>query len=285
MRERHVQCMSPAGFHSMAYTEWGDPQNRKVLVCVHGLTRCGRDFDDLALAMSDQYRVICPDVVGRGRSDWLTDKLCYGIPQYAADMVTLLARLDADAVHWLGTSMGGLIGMALASLGKTPISRLVLNDVGPLLTAVSLARIGEYVGIAPRFANIDQAEQFIRLVGAPFGRLSDAQWRHLTVHVVRTAADGKTEFVYDPGIAEPFRRDVAANGGKDVELWPVYDAIACPTLLLRGADSDLLTKDTARAMTRRGPRARLVEFADVGHAPMLMDEVQIAVVREFLLAA
>jgi pimeloyl-ACP methyl ester carboxylesterase len=285
MRERHVQCISPAGFHSMAYTEWGDPLNRKVLVCVHGLTRCGRDFDDLARAMSDQYRVICPDVVGRGRSDWLTDKLLYGIPQYASDIVTLLARLDADTVHWLGTSMGGLIGMALAALGETPISRLVLNDVGPLLTAVSLARIGEYVGIAPRFANIDQAEQFIRLVGAPFGRLSDPQWRHLTVHVVRTAADGKIEFVYDPGIAEPFRRDVAASGGKDVELWSIYDAIGCPTLLLRGADSDLLTKDTAQAMTGRGPRARLVEITAVGHAPMLMDEAQIAAVREFLLAA
>ena len=152
-----------------------------------------------------------------------------------------------------------------------------------MLTAVSLARIGEYVGIAPRFANIEQAEQFIRLVGAPFGQLTDAQWRHLTVHVVRTAADGKVEFLYDPGIAEPFRRDVAASGGKDVELWPVYDAIACPTLLLRGADSDLLNRDTARAMTQRGPRARLVEFAGVGHAPMLMDEAQIAAVREFLL--
>ncbi len=283
MREQHVQCLSPAGFHNMAYTQWGDPQNRKVLVCVHGLTRCGRDFDDLARAMSDQYRVVCPDVVGRGRSDWLTDKLLYGIPQYAADMVTLLARLDADTVHWLGTSMGGLIGMALAASAKTPISRLVLNDVGPLLTATSLARIGEYVGVAPRFSNVDQAEQFIRLVGAPFGNLTDAQWRHLTVHVVHAAADGKTEFVYDPGIAAPFRRDVAASGGKDVELWPIYDAITCPTLLLRGADSDLLTRDTAQAMTGRGPRARLVEFAAVGHAPMLMDETQIAAVREFLL--
>jgi pimeloyl-ACP methyl ester carboxylesterase len=283
MRERHVQCLSPAGFHGIAYTEWGDPNNRKILVCVHGLTRCGRDFDDLARAMSDQYRVVCPDVVGRGRSDWLNDKLLYGIPQYAADMVTLLARLDADTVHWLGTSMGGLIGMALAALGKTPISRLVLNDVGPLLSAASLARIGEYVGKAPRFDTIDQAEQFIRFVAAPFGRLTDAQWRHLTVHVVRTAADGKIEFLYDPGIAEPFRRDVAASGGKDVELWSIYDAIACPTLLLRGADSDLLTKDTAQAMTQRGPRARLVEIAGVGHAPMLMDAAQIAAVRGFLL--
>jgi pimeloyl-ACP methyl ester carboxylesterase len=285
MRERQVQCLSPAGFHRMAYTEWGDPDNRKVLVCVHGLTRCGRDFDDLARAMADEYRVVCPDVVGRGRSDWLSDKLLYGIPQYAADMVTLLARLDADTVHWIGTSMGGLIGMALAALDRTAIGRLILNDVGPLLTAVSLARIGEYVGIAPRFANIDQAEQFIRLVGAPFGNLSDAQWRHLTVHVVRTAADSKIEFAYDPGIAEPFRRDIAAAAGKDVELWPVYDAIRCPTLLLRGADSDLLTRETAAAMTRRGPRARLIEFAGIGHAPMLMDEVQIAVVREFLLSA
>ena len=283
MRSRTVQCLSPAGLHRMAYTEWGDAANPRVLVCVHGLTRCGRDFDFLAGMLSDEYRVICPDVVGRGQSDWLRNKALYGVPQYAADMVTLLARLDVEAVHWLGTSMGGLIGMALAAQENTPIARLVLNDVGPVLTAVSLKRIGEYLGQAPRFDSIEQAEAFVRLVSAPFGRLTDAQWRHLTTHVVRTAADGRIEFRYDPGIAQSFAQD--AGGGQDVDLWPLYDAIRCPTLVLRGADSDLLLADTAAQMASRGPHARTVEIAGVGHAPMLLDRAQVDIVRRFLLAA
>ena len=281
MRQRTVQCLSPAGLHDMAYVEWGDPENPRVLVCVHGLTRCGRDFDFLAHVMADQYRVVCPDVVGRGRSGWLRDKNFYTVPQYCADMVTLLARLDAETVHWLGTSMGGLIGMALAAQENTPIARLVLNDVGPVLTAASVARIGEYVGHAPRFASIEQAEMFVRFVSAPFGALTDAEWRHLTIHTLRPLADGTFAMAYDPGIAEPFRQ--AMGDGKDVEVWPIYNAIMCPTLLLRGAESDLLTQDTARQMTERGPRARLVEIAGVGHAPMLMAADQIATVRDFLL--
>jgi pimeloyl-ACP methyl ester carboxylesterase len=281
MRQHTVQCLSPAGFHDMAYVEWGDPDNPCVLVCAHGLTRCGRDFDFVAQALADVYRVVCPDVVGRGRSAWLRDKRHYAIPQYCADMTALLARLDARTVHWLGTSMGGLIGMALAAQEGTPISRLVLNDVGPVVTAASIARIGEFVGKAPGFATLDEAEAYIRFVSAPFGALSDEQWRHLTVHVVRALPGGGYAMAYDPGIAEPFRQDM--GGGKDVELWPVYDAIKCPTLLVRGAKSDLLTVATAREMTERGPRARLVEIPDVGHAPTLMSAEQIAVVRGFLL--
>jgi len=267
----------------MAYVEWGDPANPRVLVCVHGLTRCGRDFDDLAGALADNYRVVCPDVVGRGQSDWLRDPMHYAIPQYAADMATLLARLDVEAVDWLGTSMGGMIGMALACQPETPITRLVLNDVGPVLTVVSLTRINQSLGKAPRFDSIEQAEAFLRFVGSTFGALSDAQWRHLTVHVTRTAADGKVDFVYDPGLAESFREALAACGGKDIEMWPFYDGIACPTLLLRGESSDLLTHETAQRMSERGPRARLVEIPNVGHAPMLMDDGQVAPVREFLL--
>lgn len=283
MRQRSVQCLSPAGFHDMAYVEWGDARNPKVLVCVHGLTRCGRDFDALARSLCGAYRVVCPDVAGRGNSGWLKDKALYGIPQYAADMATLLARLDVEGVDWLGTSMGGLIGMALAAQERTPIRRLLLNDVGPVLTAVSIARIGEYLGKAPRFDSYAQAEVFVRFVSAPFGALTDAQWRHLTEHVVRTAADGKVEFRYDPGIAEPFRQAMAAGAGKDVDLWPLYDAIRCPTLAIRGAQSDLLKPDTHAAMAQRGPRARLVEISAVGHAPMFLDESQITVVRDFLL--
>ena len=284
MREGKVKCLSAAGFHHMAYVEWGDAANPKVLVCVHGLTRCARDFDFLAQALAADYRVVCPDVVGRGRSDWLRNKSLYGLPQYCADMTTLLAKLDVETVHWVGTSMGGLIGMALACQPETPITRLVLNDVGPVITAVSLERIGTYLGAAPRFDNIERAEAFVRFVSATFGSFSDAQWRHLTVHVTRTGADGKVEFAYDPGIAQPFREMLAAGGGKDAEMWPLYDGIACPTLLLRGVSSDLLTHEAALEMTRRGPRARLVEVPGVGHAPMLMDDSQVASVRDFLLA-
>jgi pimeloyl-ACP methyl ester carboxylesterase len=197
-------------------------------------------------------------------------------------MAALLARLDVDGVDWLGTSMGGLIGMVLAAQPKTPIRRLLLNDVGPVITAASIARIGEYLGQTPRFDGIEQAEAFIRLIAAPFGDLSDAQWRHLTTHVVRTAADGKVEFRYDPGIAEPFRRGLATEEGRDVELWPLYDAIRCPTLAIRGAGSDLLKRETHAAMAERGPCAQLVEIAGVGHAPMFLDDAQVEVVRAFL---
>ena len=284
MREGKVKCLSAAGFHHMAYVEWGDVANPRVLVCVHGLSRCSRDFDFLAQAMAADYRVVCPDVVGRGRSDWLRNKSLYAVPQYCSDMTTLLAKVGAETVDWVGTSMGGLIGMAMASQPETPIRRLVLNDVGPVIAGASLERIGTYLGTAPRFDGIEQAEAFVRFVSASFGNFDDAQWRHLTVHVTRVAADGKVEFAYDPGIAQPFREMQAATGGKDVELWPLYDGIACPTLLLRGVASDLLTHEAALEMGRRGPRARLVEVPGVGHAPMLMDDGQVAPVREFLLS-
>lgn len=267
----------------MAYTEWGDSSNPAVLVCVHGLTRSGRDFDDLAAALSADYRVICPDVVGRGQSDWLTDKSLYSMPQYVSDMVTLIARLGVQQVDWLGTSMGGLIGMFLAALSKTPVRRLILNDVGPVLTAVSLKRIGEYVGRDPRFDSMEDAVAFVRQVSVTFGPHSEAQWRKMTENVVRVAADGKIEFCYDPGIADSYRQ--TAGSGEDIELWPFYDQIQCPTLLLRGEESDLLRRDTALEMTQRGPRAELIDVKGVGHAPMFMQTSQIAMVRDWLLAS
>jgi pimeloyl-ACP methyl ester carboxylesterase len=281
MRQRTVQCLSPAGFHDMAYVEWGDPANPKVLVCVHGLTRCGRDFDYLARALAGTYRVVCPDVVGRGRSAWLRDARHYTVPQYCSDMASLLARVDGETIHWLGTSMGGLIGMALAAQSETPISRLILNDVGPVVTAAAIARIGEYLGRAPHFPSLEAAESYVRTVSAPFGALGDDQWRHLTVHALRQTSEGAYAMAYDPAIAEPFR--AAMGDGQDVELWSLYDGVRCPTLVLRGAESDLLKRETAEAMQTRGPRARLVEVAGVGHAPMLMDDRQIAIVRDFLL--
>lgn len=279
MRSRSVQCMSTSGLHRMAYVEWGDADNPNVLICVHGLTRNCRDFDFLAQSLARQYRVVCPDVVGRGRSDWLKVADGYGLPTYVNDMMMLIARLDVERVHWVGTSMGGLIGMTMASQEHSPIERLVLNDVGPLITGASLKRISEYVGKAPRFATMDDAEKYIRLVGAPFGPLSDAQWRHLTVHATRETPEGEVEMAYDPAIGEPFRKAFAFG---NVDLWPIYDAIRCPTLVMRGAESDLLLHETAVEMSQRGPKAQLAEIAGVGHAPMLMDEGQVRVVREFL---
>jgi len=280
-RQRQVQCITPSGLHQLAYTEWGEPAKRKVLVCVHGLSRCGRDFDSLARAMAGDYRVVCPDVPGRGRSSWLMNPMEYQLQTYVADMVTLLARLDADSVHWVGTSMGGMIGMALASLTGTPVQKLVLNDVGPIVTAVSLARIGEYLGKAPQFPDFAAAVSYIRAVSAPFGGHSDAEWRILTEHVTRRQPDGSYRMHYDPAIAVPFS---TAEPDKDIELWSCYDAVRCPTLAIRGALSDLLKRETLEEMAGRGPRARTVEIPDVGHAPTLMHEDQITIVREFLLA-
>jgi pimeloyl-ACP methyl ester carboxylesterase len=277
-RRRYVQCASPRGLHRIAYLEWGDPRNRDVLLCVHGLTRTGRDFDELARALCGQFRVVCPDIAGRGDSDRLPDPSLYALPQYVADMVTLIARLDVDGVSWLGTSMGGLIGMALGAQTGSPLKRLVLNDSGPLITHASLERIASYVGKAPAFASVEQAEKYIRSVAAPFGPHNDAQWRFLTETWLRKNPDGSWRAHYDPRIAEP---RLVPEG--DLELWGLYDAVRCPTLLLRGESSDLLTRDTATEMTRRGPRARVVEIRGVGHAPTLMHADQIAIVRDFLL--
>jgi pimeloyl-ACP methyl ester carboxylesterase len=282
-RFESVQCLSPAGLHRMAFTEWGDPHNPRVLLCVHGLTRVGRDFDRLARVLAEHYRVVCPDVVGRGRSDWLREPKHYVVPQYVADIVTLIARLDAQSVHWVGTSMGGLIGIALAGLEASPISRLVINDVGPRLDPAAIARIGAYVGKPVSFASLDQAIDYIAALAAPFGLRGREEWREITEPALRR--DGERWVLhYDPRIAVPFAAvtpEAAAAG--EAAMWKLYDGIACPVLLTRGADSDLLTRETAEEMTRRGPRARLVEFAGVGHAPMFFHDDQISVVREFLL--
>ena len=279
-RLRYVQCASPRGLHRIAYRESGDPQ-APALVCVHGLTRCARDFDALAAAMSDRYRVVCPDIAGRGDSDWLADPMLYDYPQYVADMVTLIARLDVECVHWVGTSMGALIGMALAAQKGTPVAKFVVNDAGPVVAKVALERIATYVGMAPPLPDFATAEKLVRSVAAPFGPHTDEEWRFLTEVVVRGNADGSYRLHYDPKIGEPFRRYMPEG---DLESWPLWDAIRCPTLVLRGAQSDLLARATADAMAQRGPRAKVVEFAGVGHAPTLMHADQIAVVREFLLS-
>lgn len=281
-KQQTVQCLSPSGLHRMAYTEWGDSHNSRVLVCVHGLTRNGRDFDTLAEAMSSHYRVICPDVVGRGRSGRLRDPAAYAVPQYVADMVTLIARLDVERVDWVGTSMGGLIGMALAAQEGTPINRLVLNDVGPVITVEALQRIATYVGMDPTWTTFAEALAYVKVVSAPFGPLSEAQWWQLTENSVAQRPDGRWGFLYDPQIAAPFK---ATFVDQDIDLWPLYERIAAPTLAIRGGESDLLPRATWQQMGERGPRALLAEIPGVGHAPMFLDEAQISVVRDFLLAA
>ena len=275
-----MRCASPAGLHRMAYLEWGDPKNERVLVCVHGLTRGARDFERLAQAMSDRYRVVCPDVAGRCDSDWLADPALYTIPQYVADMVTLIARLDVESVHWLGTSMGALIGMFLAAQKGTPVGRLVMNDAGPVITRASLERIGTYVGVWPALPTLEAAEQYVRTVSATFGPHSDADWRFLTEVVVRRNPDGGYRMHYDPRIAEPYKKSLPE---KNLEFWTVWDTIRCPTLVLRGAESDLLTRETTAGMAARGPKAKVTEIPGVGHAPTLLHEDQIRIVREFLL--
>jgi pimeloyl-ACP methyl ester carboxylesterase len=284
---KSVQCISPAGLHTMAYKEWGDPANPKVLVCVHGVTRVADDFDDLARALASDYRVVCPDVAGRGRSGRLRNPDLYRIPQYVSDMVTLLARVrtdDTQPVAWFGTSMGGLIGMGLASLPGSPIGRLVLNDIGPVLDPAALRRIGDYIGQDVRFATFEEGARFVRDISASFGPHTDLQWEKMARDVLRQDADGSWIRHYDLALAQPFRAATPESVAADEHmLWAAYDAIRCPTLVVRGAQSDLLSHATAQMMTQRGPRARLAEIAGVGHAPTFVQPDQIALAREFLL--
>ena len=284
-RLRHVQCLASEGLHRMAYWEWGDVANPKVLVCVHGLSRQGRDFDTFAQAMRGEYRVVCPDVVGRGQSDWLKNPASYAIPVYVADMVTLLARLDAAEVHWVGTSMGGLIGLGLASLADSPVRKLVLNDVGPAIEYAALARIGSYLGQPSHWKTVEEAADALRAISLGFGPHTREEWLALTrPQLVPDGAGFKSH--YDPAIALPFRAvtpELASAG--EAALWQAYDALKCPTLVLRGAESDLLSRATADAMSQRGPHASVREIEGVGHAPTLVHADQIALVRDFLLAA
>lgn len=284
-RLNHVQCLNSRGLHRMAYWEWGHAANPRVLVCVHGLSRQGRDFDTLARDLCGDYRVVCPDVVGRGRSDRLPDPAGYAIPSYIADMVTLVARLGVEQVDWVGTSMGGLIGMGLASLPNTPVRKLVLNDVGPAIEAAALQRIGAYLDQPDRWQTLEEAADALRAISLGFGPHTREQWLALTRPQLIEHPEGGFMSRYDPAIALPLRAvtpEFAAAG--QALLWQGYERITAPTLLLRGAESDLLSPATARRMTEVGPKARLHEFAGVGHAPTLVQPGQIAVVREFLTA-
>lgn len=280
----------------MAYWEWnatGHPAHPHVIVCAHGLSRQGRDFDTLARALAPHARVICPDVIGRGESDWLQDPQGYQIPLYGGDMLAMLAQVQQQgtitALDWVGTSMGGLIGMGLAGQPglplPAPIRRLVLNDVGPSLNWEALQRIGQYLGAPVRFASEQQGADALWAISTSFGPHTPEQWLALSRPMLRPAAEGGFKLHYDPAIAVPFK-SLTPQMAKDGEamMWQLYDQITARTLLLRGAVSDLLTPETAAQMLQRGPRPRMLEFAGIGHAPTLVAADQVAAVTQFLLA-
>lgn len=276
--ERHFLGLSQAGFHRNAYWYWASPRaDAPTLIAVHGLTRNGRDFDGVARALAGEFRVVCPDIVGRGRSEWLADGALYGYPQYLADATALIARLEVEEVDWLGTSMGGLIGLMLAAQPETPIRRLILNDIGAFVPKAALERIGGYVGQDPLFASLAELEAYLRRIHAPFGPLSDAEWAHLARWSSKPRPDGGFRLAYDPEIARAVQPPLA-----DVDLWALWERITCPVLVIRGGLSDLLLSETAVEMVRRKPDTEIVEFPECGHAPALFDPAQIAAIRDWL---
>ncbi len=291
-----VECPDAQGSHRMAYWSWGNPAAPHVVVCAHGLSRQGRDFDVLAAALvaaaGANIRVVCPDVVGRGQSDWLKDPSGYQIPNYAADMVAMLAALKPQQLDWVGTSMGGLIGMVLCGQPglplPVPVRRLVLNDVGPVIQWEAIQRIGLFLGNAPRFASLEQAATAMWAISTGFGPHTPAQWLELSRHMVKPANDGQggVAMHYDPAIAVPFRTltQEGTQAGEAV-VWQLYDNIKAQTLLIRGGQSDLLSPGTAAQMVQRGPKPQLVEIEGVGHAPTLIAPDQVKVVVDFLLAS
>ena len=297
-------ALGDSGFHRIAYTEWGQPTNPHTVVCVHGLARNSRDFDFLAAALTPDCRVMCMDVVGRGESDWLENKSEYSFSTYQSDAAAMLARAgapvpgsllqrlrghDKHRLDWVGTSMGGLIGMFLAAKRNSPIRRLVLNDVGALIPWSALFRMKGYITRSRRFTSVAKVEAYLREVCAPFGPLTDEQWQHLARHGARRVADGRYQLRYDPAIAEGLHGHIDREFpmGPDVlrgiDLWNVWSKLSCPVLVLRGAQSEVLLPRTLQEMCKRKPDVEFVEFEGVGHAPALMSDEQIAVVKKFLL--
>jgi len=271
--ERAVTYWLAGGFHRLAYVGWGDPAAEPVL-CVHGLSRTGRDFDVLAQALADQFHVICPDLPGRGLSSWLPQPDLYQPASYVAALGHLLAVIGRR-VRWVGTSLGGICGMVVAAAPGTPISRMVLNDIGPFVPQAALARIRDYIGELPHFADLAAAEAYLRRVHAPFGKLTDAQWRHLAETSVRAVPEGGLALHFDPALTEP----ILAATPQDMDLWKVWARIEIPMLALRGAESDLLLPETLQQMAEK---AATHIVPDCGHAPALMDAPTIAIVRSFL---
>ena len=270
--------LGPDGFHRIAYRAWGDPGNDRILICVHGLSRNARDFDPLAAALQSDYRILALDMPGRGGSDWLADKQAYGLPLYAQVSAAAIARSGAAQVDWVGTSMGGIIGMHLAQQTNTPIARLVINDIGPHVPAEGRRGNQASFGDDPRFATFAEAEAYIRAARAAFGPLSEQSWRRLTEASLRPLDGGGFALDYDPGLAVVAKREPV----RSVEMWPVWDRIRCPTLTIWGTESKLLLKRDVEQMKVRGPKSRVVEVPGVGHAPPIEGDL-IDAIREFLL--
>ncbi len=266
----------------MAYLEWGK-NNPEVVVCVHGLTRNSRDFDFLAQELQQKYRIIAIDVTGRGRSDWLKDKTQYHNLTYAQDIAQMLNALGMKNINWVGTSMGGLIGMLIASGFPGLVKKLVINDIGPFIPAQALRRIAEYTGSRMNFSTYEEAERFFREIYQPWGLTNERQWRHMLQNSLIKSPDGGYKFIYDPEIGNAFRDETGKiKEMQDIDLWEVWEKISTPPLVLRGADSDILDKSTAEKMVKSKPGGKLVEYKGVGHAPSLMEDTHISEIKEWL---
>ena len=264
--------------HEIHLTEWGD-DSAPALVMWHGLARTGRDFDILASHFSGRYRVICPDTIGRGLSGWSTSpQRDYTLAAYMEHALGILEALAIPTMTWIGTSMGGALGILLAAGPlRGRVERLVVNDIGPTLNPAAVERIRAYVTQVPDFATMAEFEAFLRLVYKPYGQLSEAEWRRMAETSARRRDDGRITVHYDPKVMTVF-----AESAGSYEIWPEWDAISCPVLALRGAESDLLLPEVADEMTRRGPRARLVTVPGCGHAPALNVPSQIGLIDDFL---
>lgn len=285
-QQKTLTLKNPTDSHDITYFEWGTPGDQPTVICVHGLTRNAHDFDILAAHLaSDQggnRHVICPDIVGRGDSDHLSNPAHYDYAQYCADMLALIKHLGGKPVDWVGTSMGGLIGMMIAAMPQPPIRRFVINDVGPYLEAKALERIGTYTGAAPDFQSLDEIEAYLRHVHAPFAPMTDENWQDMAKNGARQTEAGTYRLTYDPKIGETLR---ASLTGEDVNLWPVWQMITAPVLLFRGGKSDLLSRETAEQMTKTGPQAELIIVEEAGHAPSLMADDQCARIGSWLAKA
>ncbi len=269
----------------MSYQLWGqDHDTQAPIFCVHGLTRNSHDFDKLAQSLSQQRQVICPDIIGRGQSEWVSHINLYDYSQYVSDVAALINQTNKEMNHnhvdFIGTSMGGLIGMMLAAIPNSPIARLVINDVGPFLEASALDRIASYTGTAPAFSSLIEAEGYLRKIHAPFAPMTDEDWQAMAEHGTKQTTDGLYHLNYDPKIGDALR---AGLTGTDINLWPLWDLVQCPTLVIRGENSDLLSPATAQQMSTTGPKAKLIEIKTAGHAPSLMSKDQIDLVKTWLI--
>lgn len=269
------------GFHKLAYVEWGHKAGGVPIICVHGVSRQSRDFDALAAQLAKLgRRVVCPDLPGRGRSDWLAEADDYALPQYCADMNNVIARLGVEEVDWVGTSLGGLIGIILSGMPGSRIRRLVINDIGPYVSSTGLTRIGDYLRQMPQsFPSMVEAEAYYRRILAPYGNLSDEQWRHIAEHSVGWDEPRKAYInLCDPGVQRGFRGAWFSS----LNIWKYWDEISVPTLVLHGAKSDLLTRELCEEMVKRNSNATVHRFEECGHVPPLFEPHQIKVVTDFL---